>query len=325
MKKLYVWVMIVAMVILTACSDAYQDAMDKGIESLGAKDYHQSALYFELALKEKADDQEAQVYFDLAKQMQEAMDAVEQYDYEVALPILQEVIENEAALQTVKDEAQKILKQIQEESELVADVERKLAVINDLISQEDYQAAQEELQLLQEQIGTQELLVTYQSEVVALMDDVNSALNKKVEADEPQQSQVQYATYSNERYGFQLQYPSDLTMDPPPTNGDGATFRNEDFTLLAYGSLTNVLEPGETIHTYYDRDLEDIPVEVSYQKLTNDWYVLSYNDNGIITYKKFFFGDSFANTLIITYPESKKDIYNPITAHIAETFVSTAE
>ncbi len=61
--------LVVAMFILNACSNnAYEDAMNKGIENLGEKNYHQSALYFELTLKEKDGDEEAQSYLQLSKE-----------------------------------------------------------------------------------------------------------------------------------------------------------------------------------------------------------------------------------------------------------------
>ncbi|MFP3398520.1 hypothetical protein SB749_19550, partial [Brevibacterium sp. SIMBA_078] len=89
-----------------------------------------------------------------------AMDAVEQYDHEVALIILQEVIDHKTALQTVRDEAQRIFNQLKEDHVLVSNVEQQLGVINELIKQENYQSAQEKLQQLQEKMGTNELLVT---------------------------------------------------------------------------------------------------------------------------------------------------------------------
>ena len=50
----------------------------------------------------------------------------------------------------------------------------------------------------------------------------------------------------NGRYGFSMQYPRGLTMDRPPTNGDGAKFYNTEFEVTAYAGHTNIVNEGET-------------------------------------------------------------------------------
>ena len=110
-------------------------------------------------------------------------------------------------------------------------------------------------------------------------------------------------------------------MDPPPTNGDGARFYNEEFEITAYASHTNVINDGETIEMYFEDDLKSITEEIAYQRITEDWYVISYEENGKIIYKKFYFNDQVGTTFIISYPASKQEKYGPITSHIADTFV----
>lgn len=55
--------------------------------------------------------------------------------------------------------------------------------------------------------------------------------------------------------------------------------------------------------------------QIAYQKFTDDWYIVSYEDNEQIFYNKF----------IISYPAKKKDKYGPITTHIAKTFAPSAQ
>ncbi|WP_347552584.1 hypothetical protein ABFG93_09770 [Pseudalkalibacillus hwajinpoensis] len=66
---------------------------------------------------------------------------------------------------------------------------------------------------------------------------------------------------------------------------------------------------------------EDIAVPIAYDRLTENWFVISYVENGMIVYEKFFYGGDVFNTFIITYPESKQDVYGPVTTHISDTFV----
>lgn len=46
-----------------------------------------------------------------------------------------------------------------------------------------------------------------------------------------------YVHYHNERFGFELAYPSFMAKDPPPENGDGISCHGKGLTLVAYGGL----------------------------------------------------------------------------------------
>ena len=103
-----------------------------------------------------------------------------------------------------------------------------------------------------------------------------------------------YQLYENGCYGFSMYYPKVVSKDPPPTNGDGARFYSEEFELTAYASHTNVINDEE--------DLNSITEEIAYQRLTADWYVISYEENGNIIYKKFYFNDQVALPLSFPIP-----------------------
>ncbi len=46
---------------------------------------------------------------------------------------------------------------------------------------------------------------------------------------------VQYARYHNARFGFEVEYPSFMLMEPAPENGDGFSCHGRGLELLAYG------------------------------------------------------------------------------------------
>ena len=81
---------------------------------------------------------------------------------------------------------------------------------------------------------------------------------------------VFYTDYTNERFVFSLQYPSELTMCQPPENGGGVHLYNDDFEMTASGVHTNVVNFDETIEEYLQGG-----EEIAYQRLEKDWYVLS--------------------------------------------------
>lgn len=52
-----------------------------------------------------------------------------------------------------------------------------------------------------------------------------------------QSKEVHYIPYHNDRFRFDLVYPSFTAKDPPPENGDGISCRGRGMELNAYGSM----------------------------------------------------------------------------------------
>ena len=218
---------IVSLLLLASCSNdnEYQDAMNKGINSLGEKDYQQASIYFEIALKEKDGDEDAQFYLDQAKQMKNAVNAIEQKEFDQALVTLQSIIDDKNGLVTLQEEAQKLKDHIMKEKELISSFEEKMTLVRNLMSKKNNDSAKKELQLLQEKIATNETLLSdYQTELTKLTEQVDTALKdteesqEKVEKKEPNENTQKetYNEYKNERFGFTLHYPTNLTLNKAP-------------------------------------------------------------------------------------------------------------
>ncbi|WP_421381780.1 hypothetical protein ACOJQI_21020 [Bacillus salacetis] len=337
---------------LAACSNQeYDRYIEKGLDHLGEKEYHQAALQFERALQQKEGDRTAAAYYHQANGMDNALAEYSEKDYDSSLESLEAVIERKNGLETVKEEATRLKSQIMEMVNKTREVEGEIKLIESLIANESFTTAQDKLNDLLPKLEKDEDLAAYQPQAQQLMEKANTglkAMDTKVQEEAPKKEQKEdkakvtkkdsspqatkemtpksraYNTYNNERFGFSLQYPEGMTMDPPSTNGDGGTFRNGDLTVTAYGGHTNTVQQGETIGTYYKQDLENITASIAYKRLADDWYVISYEEDGTIYYKKFFFGEQSFNTFIISYPASKQDEYGSVTTHIAETFTSGA-
>jgi len=61
-------------------------------------------------------------------------------------------------------------------------------------------------------------------------------------------SATSYEHYYNERFGFSLDYPSYMTVDAPPENGDGIRCSYNGMEVTAYGMLDP--DNGHIIITY---------------------------------------------------------------------------
>lgn len=331
----YISPFILSTVLLSACTDdAYKEAVDNGVASLGEKDYYQAALYFEMALKENSKDADAKSYLAQATQMEKALKAMNNEDYEQALKVLTEVINDTNNLQSIQEEAKQYVQEITDQQQVVTEFDQKMALIQDLLAKNSYDKALAKLEEVQAEIAKHEFLVAKQTEVEKLIEQTKEALTKITDSTtvmeqkkKPEQKvdAVNYKVYRNDRFGFMIQYPEYFTLDTPPENGDGQVFRYGDVTITAFGSHTNIVQDNENVEMYFDKKLRDIPVEVSYQKVTGNAYTVSYIENGLITYEKFFFGPTVSSTFILTYPESMRTPYDDVTTHIANTFVSGAQ
>ena len=69
---------------------------------------------------------------------------------------------------------------------------------------------------------------------------------------------TKYIHYHNERFGFELDYPSFMTMDPPPENGDGISCHGKGLELTATGGLDmtwmDLDDTGLTTRDLYPQD-----------------------------------------------------------------------
>lgn len=341
MKSRFTFGTLCCIIILTSCANSdYQNAMDKGIDSLGEQDYHQAAIYFEVASSEQANDKEARIYFEQASQMEDAINYYEQEEYISALDAFEAVTNLDEGLVTVQSEAQKWKKTILDEQEELADTEEEIDTINQLISDKEYTSALEQLQLLNAKVQAEEALSYYENELANLTGRINDALDELENAkaspttnaskEKPIQSKEEpveveevqtYDTYTNDRFGFSIQYPSNLTVGSPSANGDGLNFYNEELEITVFGSHNSM---DESIESIYQQAINNIEVPIAYDRLADHWFVLSYVENGLIIYEKFFYGDNVFNRFIITYPENKQDVYGPVTTHISDTFITSA-
>src|SRR5258708_460164 len=100
-------------------------------------------------------------------------------------------------------------------------------------------------------------------------------------------AQDKFDTYTNERFFFSIEYPSDLLkILPPPDNDDGRTFRSTDklVEMEVWGEYNT---ESRTLQERYERDLKGFTEKPAYMVSKRDWYVLSGMKEGKIFYEKF--------------------------------------
>lgn len=131
-----------------------------------------------------------------------------------------------------------------------------------------------------------------------------------------------YVRFINGRYGYSIDYPSSFSVAFLPANGDGAKFTLPDGSaeLSVWGGHS----AGWTLEEYYlqqRQSVRDNGGEIGYHSTGNDWFVVTWRQDGKIYYQKVFVTDQYHNGFMISYPEAQKEDYDVIVTNIERTFI----
>lgn len=131
----------------------------------------------------------------------------------------------------------------------------------------------------------------------------------------------QWTTYYNARFGTTADYPADIftVRAPPPTNGDGQTFRTADgrAQLLIYGTHNAEEDnPRSYVAKYYNGP------EVTYKRITRSFFVVSGVHDGAIFYNRCNFpakAEGIIDCIGLNYPASDKAKWDAIVTRISSS------
>jgi hypothetical protein len=128
-----------------------------------------------------------------------------------------------------------------------------------------------------------------------------------------------YRQYANPRYGFTTLWPTSLTEQPPPENGDGREWTRDGGTvsMSAYGSNNiNADTPAEDLRAISSG------LRVTYSIITGNIVTISGYKNDAIVYERDVVGASSIDTLLWQYPSAQRDTWQAATTKTALTFTA---
>jgi len=136
--------------------------------------------------------------------------------------------------------------------------------------------------------------------------------------------QQKYEKFTNDRFFFVVDYPSNLLkIQPLPDNDDGATFLSDDGSaeMRAWGQYN---AEKETLIQKYLMALKGFDTKPAYMVLGASSFVVSGIKAGKIEYVKTLYKRTdklgVFYTLTITYPVAERKKYDAIVTHIANSF-----
>ena len=136
-------------------------------------------------------------------------------------------------------------------------------------------------------------------------------------------AQVKYATYENTRFGFSIDYPLTLTMQPAPFNNDGRAFvsKDKDVEMVAWAHYNALFR---SVQSEFDEELKSYGDSVTYKRMLKDSFVISGAKDGRIFYQKtlyykFKLTDVFF-IFQIDYPVEQRKLYDAAVERISRSF-----
>ena len=126
-----------------------------------------------------------------------------------------------------------------------------------------------------------------------------------------------YVEYTNGRYGFTAYVPVLLNRAGMPTNGDGCSFDDGGNAKLTVSGSHNF---NDTAYSRYQERLRQHPY-APYHDYGDEWYVISWESDGVIYYEKGFVSDEYVNTLRYAYRKNLRAVYEPFIETLEANFV----
>lgn len=131
---------------------------------------------------------------------------------------------------------------------------------------------------------------------------------------------IEYVTYTNNRFNFSAEYPSFLEKQENswPLNAHGSQFLSQgnEISLSFSGSNNSLSQSTEQMYNDAKKGIE----EISYEALFDKSFVLSWEKDGRIFYKYTVVGTGSYDSFTINYEKDLEEELNGIIEHIYKSF-----
>ncbi|WP_298846610.1 protein kinase domain-containing protein [Clostridium sp.] len=130
--------------------------------------------------------------------------------------------------------------------------------------------------------------------------------------------QIVYSKYTNDKFGFSIDYPSDLLTKVMPLSQNGSIFSSKDDSVKLTVSGKNNVSNQNAKSVYNDVIKEHS--DALYKTQQNNWFVVSWIDGDKIYYEWCTVGSGSINTYIAAFPESQKKYFELVLNHLNSSF-----
>jgi len=185
-------ILLIATLLFGCSNETFDKAVEQGKLALANKEYTNANASFEIALKEKKDE-EVQTLQKQASKMEKALIAKEKLDIDNAIKLFDQVSTMKDGLETVKNEAKKEKETLTQYKDKRENYNKELQTAQDLLSEKKFDESKVILTKVQQETTSDKMFTEQNQKVTEQLEKLEKEKNAAVEEEKRQEEQKKAA------------------------------------------------------------------------------------------------------------------------------------
>ncbi|WP_161520244.1 hypothetical protein [Bacillus cereus] len=206
MKKFLMsfYILLIATLLFGCSNETFDKAVEQGKLALANKEYTNANASFEIALKEKKDE-EVQTLQKQASKMEKALIAKEKLDIDNAIKLFDQVSTMKDGLETVKNEAKKEKETLTQYKDKRENYNKELQTAQDLLSEKKFDESKVILTKVQQETTSDKMFTEQNQKVTEQLEKLEKEKNAAVEEEKRQEEQKKAAEQKKQQQAKEQQ------------------------------------------------------------------------------------------------------------------------
>ncbi|EJV75369.1 MULTISPECIES: hypothetical protein [Bacillus] len=197
-------ILLIATLLFGCSNETFDKAVEQGKLALTNKEYTNANASFEIALKEKKDE-EVQTLQKQASKMEKALIAKEKLDIDNAIKLFDQVLTMKDSLETVKNEAKKEKETLTQYKDKRENYNKELQTAQDLLSEKKFDESKVILTKVQQETTSDKMFTEQNQKVTEQLEKLEKEKNAAVEEEKRQEEQKKAAEQKKQQQAKEQQ------------------------------------------------------------------------------------------------------------------------
>ncbi len=197
-------ILLIATLLFGCSNETFDKAVEQGKLALANKEYTNANASFEIALKEKKDE-EVQTLQKQASKMEKALIAKEKLDIDNAIKLFDQVSTMKDGLDTVKNEAKKEKETLTQYKDKRENYNKELQTAQDLLSEKKFDESKVILTKVQQETTSDKMFTEQNQKVTEQLEKLEKEKNAAVEEEKRQEEQKKAAEQKKQQQAKEQQ------------------------------------------------------------------------------------------------------------------------
>ncbi|PHD28561.1 hypothetical protein COF58_06415 [Bacillus wiedmannii] len=197
-------ILLIATLLFGCSNKTFDKAVEQGKLALANKEYTNANASFEIALKEKKDE-EVQTLQKQASKMEKALIAKEKLDIDNAIKLFDQVSTMKDGLETVKNEAKKEKETLTQYKDKRENYNKELQTAQDLLSEKKFDESKVILTKVQQETTSDKMFTEQNQKVTEQLEKLEKEKNAAVEEEKRQEEQKKAAEQKKQQQAKEQQ------------------------------------------------------------------------------------------------------------------------